>query len=84
MPTATSRCAERPSSRAERDELRLDLALQLLQLRQPPGRDELLQPPLDPRADATELPHAPARTSSATGARVSRTSSAARRYARIV
>ena len=68
--------AEQPP---EADELRRDLALELVELRDPPGLDELAQPRLDPRPDAAQLSHAPARTSSATGAFVSRISSAARR-----
>jgi hypothetical protein len=40
---------------AEADELRLDLALQLVELCDRPGLDELLQPRRDARADAAQL-----------------------------
>ena len=45
---------------AERDELRLDLALELRELCDPPRLDELAQARLDARADAAQLAH-PAR-----------------------
>ena len=40
---------------SECDELRLDLALELLQLGEPAGRDELRQPALDAGPDAAQL-----------------------------
>src|SRR5204862_2335843 len=44
---------------AQRYELWLDLALELLELGQPAGRDELFQPSLDPRTDPAQLAYAP-------------------------
>src|SRR5206468_7088650 len=41
---------------AERDQLGLDLALELFQLGDATGRNELLEPALDPGADAAQLP----------------------------
>ena len=43
----------------ECDELRLDLALELLQLDEPAGRDELRQPALDAGPDAAQLARTP-------------------------
>src|SRR5205807_9677230 len=40
---------------SERDELRLDLALELFELAEPPGGDELLEAPLDARTDPAQL-----------------------------
>ena len=48
--------AEQPP---EPDQLRRDLALQLVELCDPPRLDQLLQPRLDPRADPAQLAHAP-------------------------
>ena len=47
-----------PEEPAEPDQLRLDLALELVQLRDRPRLDELLQPRLDARPDAAELTRA--------------------------
>ena len=70
---------------AERDELRLDLALELFELGEATGLDELDEPAArSPGRSRAVSRTRPARTSSATGARVSRISSAARRYARTV
>ena len=48
--------AEQPP---EADQLRRDLALQLVELCDPPRLDQLLQPRLDPRPDPAQLAHAP-------------------------
>ena len=71
----------RPDSEVapEADEVGLHFALELLQLGDLAGLDELLQPRLDARPDPAELATRPARTRSATGALVDRISSAARR-----
>src|SRR5581483_1036159 len=47
-----------PEVAAEPDEVRLHLALELLELRDLPGLDELLQAALDPPADPAQLAHA--------------------------
>ena len=44
---------------AERNELRLDLALELLELGDATGLDELDEPALDPRADPPQVPGSP-------------------------
>ena len=67
---------------SEGDELRLDLALELLELGEPAGRYELDQAALDAWPDAVQLAHPSGADELFNGARVSRTSSAARRYAR--
>ena len=81
-PSATSRCGRSPRKRPERDELGLDLALELRELRDPPvstsSRSRRSIPGPIPRSSRTR----PLRTSSATGAGVARMRSAARRYAR--
>ena len=46
-----------PEQPPEPDELRRDLALQLVQLREPPRLDELPQPRLDSRPDPAQLAH---------------------------
>jgi hypothetical protein len=48
-----------PEQPPEADELRPHLALELVELLDPPGLDELLQTRLDARPDAAQLPNAP-------------------------
>ncbi len=48
-----------PDEPAEADQLRPHLALQLVELRDPPRLDELAQPRLDRRPDPAQLPDAP-------------------------
>ena len=68
-----------PEVAAERDELRVEVALELLELRDRAGLDELDEAPLDPGADAAQLAGASLRTSSVDRTGVPRTSSPARR-----
>ena len=58
-PSSRIRFAERPSSRATPDELRQRLRLQLVELGDPAGLDELSEAPLDARADSGQLARPP-------------------------
>ncbi len=58
-PSATIRCGPEAHEPAERDELRLDFALELFELGDAAGLDELDEPALDPRADPAQVPDAP-------------------------
>ena len=52
LPSSTSRCGPRPDEAPEPDELRANARLELVELGEPPGLDELAQPRLDRAADA--------------------------------
>ena len=58
-PISPARWEAEPEQPTEPDELRRDLALQRVQLREPPGLDELAQPCLDPGPDPTQVAHTP-------------------------
>ena len=57
-PSSRIRFAERPSSARDADELRQRLRLELVQLGDLAGLDELAQPRLDPGPDPGQLAHA--------------------------
>ena len=77
---STDRFVRQPEVAAEADEPGHELALELAQLGDLPGLDQLAQPRLDPGPDAAQLAATrPERTSSAIGTGAARIVSAARR-----
>ena len=71
-PISTHPLRPDPRNRPSADQLRRDLALELVQLRDLAGLDELPQPPLDPRPDPAQLAHPALRARARRPARASR------------